>query len=371
MAHFPGERSRCVLSRTGRTRDIDLRRQTHLDMRGEREAEAGGHKRDRVRVELSPVAGDGGGDRGHGASERRRRRPRQRDGDGAVGREELILLRLDERLHPRARREPAHACGLGELLPAPWGGADDDDARASSSTRDDAERDVRARLREAKRARPVLVTQHDALHGVIERDRHRLAGGHLEPAAAECCARGDHVERCVGGVADEPAGPGGALHRDVDRQRLARRHRFAGPELPVAEIDCDRLAAARVHGHLFDAARIGRLLDGGERVAIGSEADLGPGEESRCGRCRTEKDDRERPQHGLATRPPSRSAAVVLNRHASCIPRRCEGNAIFGPRRHPAFVLRRVRGCLERCPLISPTARSHSPSRSWPTTARS
>ena len=142
---------------------------------------------------------------------------------------------------------------------------------------------VCARLRKPKRARPACVAEHDEPHRLIERDRDRLAGRHLEPASAQLGGRGDDVERLVGGVADEPAGPGRPLHGDVDRQPLAGRHRHARPELPVANIDRDRLAATRVDGHLFDGSRIAGLLDRGERVGSGAEGDVRPGEQGRGG----------------------------------------------------------------------------------------
>ena len=255
--------------------------------------------------------------------------------DRSVRCQRLVGRRLGDHLHALARGKPAHAQRCRQPLPRAWRRADTDGAGSMGAARDVPDRHALPWLRESQRAGPAGIAEHDEPHRLVERNRDRLAGRHLQPAPAQLGARGDEMERLVGGMADEPACPGRALHGDVDRQLLTGRHGPPRPEPAVANVDRDRLAAARAHCHVFDSACMGGLLDRGERSGIGAEADVRPGEQGRGGGARAEEDHGERPEHGLPSRPPSRPAAELLNGHAFCIPRGCEGNAMFSPLRQP------------------------------------
>ena len=144
--------------------------------------------------------------------------------DRAVRREELLLRRLGERLHALAGGEPAHAGGRGEAFPGARRRSHGDASRlvAHRSRRRRSGRSC-AGARSGAVARALAVSQLDEANRRVERDADGAAGGNLEPAAAELGARRLHLEGLAARVADEPAGPAGPPHGQLDGQRLTGR----------------------------------------------------------------------------------------------------------------------------------------------------
>ena len=255
MLHVPGERAACVRPPVGSSTSTCCGRRTSTCAASGKPRPAGVNESVCVSSRRQRP-GTRRRDRRHGA----RRSPSRSARENVTvmapsGEASSSVRRLDERLHALPSGEPAHPLGRGQPLPRARGGR-----RVTLTVPADAGRSRRRRSRRSCAA----WEKPKRLRGPLRRGARRAApAGRTRPSPA--CRPGTssqrprslalgvtHVERRVGGVADEPAGPGRALHGDVDRERLAGRHRSARPELPVAKIDRDRLAAARVDGHLFD-----------------------------------------------------------------------------------------------------------------------
>ena len=182
----------------------------------------------------------------------------------------------------------------------------------------------RASVGEAERLRCTDAADLDEPHRLVERDRHGGSAANFQPAAAEPGLRSEHRERAVLRVPDEPAGPQGAPHGQLDSERLSCWNRRRRPDLAVDEARRDDVPCGVAHNDVGDVPRIPGLARSSECVGIVLQTRARPRQQSGCNRAATDEQHQSGRPHKRAAAPaPARPPAGRSDCHPLLLARIC------------------------------------------------